>query len=148
MKEQNLIELKERYWNGETSVEEDQSLRAYYQDHTDSEDALGALFAYYEQQRQITYNKPIVEAKKSGNIISMRMLMSIAASLVLLVSAYFALRPQTLVKQDVVIEDPMVAWQITQDAFALLNGKVSKSTDVVKHGINHLDKTLIFKNDL
>jgi len=47
---------------------------------------------------------------------------------------------------NIVIDDPELALEITREAFGLINGKVKVGEQKIKDNINHLDKTLIFKN--
>jgi len=148
MKKTELERLKDKYWEGTTTLQEEKELQSYFQDNPDEDNPLGALLSFYNQERQVTYTKKIEVPQKKGQIISLNMLMSIAAAMVILVAAYFSFTNTQQKNNGTVIDDPQVALQITKDAFALINGKVGKSSDVVKHGINHLDKTFIFKTNL
>lgn len=148
MKDSKITAIEEKYWRGETTLQEDNILQSYYESHPEDANALSALLKYYQQERQITYNKPIVSPAPSGAIISMRLLMSMAASMILLGAAYFAFGIAESKKNEIVIDDPQVALQITMDAFGIINQKIEKSTNTFKNGMNHLDKTLIFKTNL
>ena len=106
---------------------------------------IAVLMSYYSKKREIAYTKKIEAPSKKGQIISMNMLMSIAASLVILVAAYFSFSNTKQENAGIVIDDPQVALKITKDAFALINGKMGKGSDAIRDGINHLDKTFIFK---
>ncbi len=147
MKTTKIDELKKRYWEGNTSLREEESLRQYYRDNNPTDDPLGALLDYYEQQKSITYDKEILPPKKSTRIFNLRVLMSIAATILLIMTAYWGLNFQKQSPHKIVIEDPQVALELTKQTLALLNGKIDQSSKTIKHGISHLDKTLIFKNN-
>ena len=148
MKKTELKILQDKYWASTSTLEEEKQLQSYYLENTDEDNSIGALLSYYNEERNVTYSKKIETPSSKGVIISMNMLLSIAASLVLLCAAYFSFSNTTQKSTDVVIDDHQVALQITKEAFALINGKIDKGSDVIKHGINHLDKTFIFKTTL
>ena len=148
MMKTELKNLQEKYWNGTSTLEEEKHLQSYFQENSQEENPLGALMTYYSKQREVTYSKKIEAPSAKGGIFSMNMLMSIAASLVILAAAYFSFSNTKHQNADIVIDDPQVELQITKDAFALINGKMDKGSDAIKHGINHLDKTFIFKTNL
>ena len=145
MKKTELKKLQNKYWNGISTLEEERQLQSYFQENDQEDNPLSALMSYYSKKREIAYKKKIEAPSKKGQIISMNMLMSIAASLVILVAAYFSFSNTKQENAGIVIDDPQVALKITKDAFALINGKMGKGSDAIRDGINHLDKTFIFK---
>jgi hypothetical protein len=148
MKKTELKILQDKYWDGTSSLEEEKQLQYYYLENADEDNPLSALLSYYNEERKVTYTKKVEAPPVKGKVISMNMLLSIAATMILLFAAYFSFGNTKQKNSDVVIDDPQVALQITKDAFALINGKMDKGSEAIKHGINHLDKTFIFKTNL
>jgi len=145
MMDAGIIKIREKYWAGETSLDEEKKLRQYYNEHSE-EDAIRAIFNYADRRRMITYDGKVAIPVPSKSVFSLRRWMGIAASLIVLVAAVWIFNSQSSQSNEIVIEDPKVALQLTQEAFAFLNGKIDDSSSSVKHGISHLDKTFIFKN--
>ncbi|HMP30102.1 MAG TPA: hypothetical protein PKD85_10905, partial [Saprospiraceae bacterium] len=51
----NIEELLEKYWNAETTIEEEKQLKAYFQsnDVDDQHKAYSTLFSYFDEESQL-----------------------------------------------------------------------------------------------
>jgi len=146
MNEINKIQqLSEKYWVGETSLEEEKVLQEYFSKSTDQSSPEKAYFSYLDIERSRTYEGKVMQPKRWTSKI-VRMILPIAASLVLLAGALWTINQKSPASNEVVIDDPQLALQVTREAFALLNGKVDDGEQTLKDNIIHLDKTFIFKN--
>ena len=146
MKEvKNIASLTEKYWAGATTLKEEQILRDHYSSKRDISSPESALFSFMKQEQTVTYSKTVQMPQASKNRWTMRLLSIAAVGLVLMVS-WFGMNQMNKANNEVVIDDPELAMEITKEAFALLNGKMGKSKAVIRENIAHLDKTFIFKN--
>src|SRR3569832_1076592 len=103
MDSNRIEELLQKYWNCETSLDEEKQLRDYFQ-HADVPEQLketASLFRYFEEQKStsvqdITFNGLIVHGHKAGRsrmlvYISLR----IAAGVAVLIVAGWFIRHET-----------------------------------------------------
>ncbi len=136
--------LIEKYWQGETSLSEEQELKAYYESQKSQGSAEGAYFAYLKEQQSKSYTKTIKmpQAQKSPWT---RRLISIAAALLIMMGSWWSIS-QLSKPAKTTIEDPELALQITREAFALINGKVDKGGQTLMDQLPQLEKTFVFKN--
>jgi len=141
----HIHSLIEKYWQGETSLSEEQELKAYYDSQQDKGSAEGAYFAYLKKEQEKTFTKTVTmpQAKKTPWT---RRLISIAAALLIMMGSWWSISQLNNPSKMTTIEDPELALQITREAFALINGKVDKSGQAVIAQLPQLEKTLVFKN--
>ncbi len=141
----NINKLTEKYWAGETTLQEEHVLREHYATYDKVTSPESAIFSFMKSEQAVRYTKTIEmpQARKSKWT---NRLLSIAAVGLVLMGSWWGINQASKTNNKVVVEDPQLALQITKEAFALLNGKVGKSKDVIRENIAHLDKTFIFKN--
>jgi len=142
----HIQSLIEKYWQGETSLSEEQELKAYYDTAEGKDSPEAAYFGYLRSEQSKTYTKTVnMPAKKAAPWT--RRLLSIAAALVIMMGSWWSIsqlsKPS---KVNVTVEDPELALQITREAFALLNGKVNKGGDALVKQLPQFEKTIVFKN--
>lgn len=140
-----MDELVEKYWQGETSLEEEQLLQQHFKNNSAENGPEKALFTFFESEQANTYTKEVKMPKAKIRFLSPKV-MSIAASLAILLAALWTFNQYNQSSNQTVIDDPEIAMQLTREAFALLNGKVELGEKAITDNIVHLDKTLIFKN--
>lgn len=138
--------LLEKYWQGETSLSEEQELKAYYERQADIDSPESAYFNFLKEEQSKTYTKTVALPRANKAPLSRRILSIAAALLVLSASWWTISQLNEPSRVNTTIEDPELALQITKDAFALLNGKVNKGGQTVMEQLPQLDKTLLFKN--
>jgi len=149
--------LLEKYWEGETSVREEEVLKAYFKSGkiTENHVQFAEMFAYFDAQSQIKYNdEKEVESKPEVKVIhfNFRKWISVAAAAVVLtIGAVFVvnnLKPETHTQQFAninEIEDPEEALRVTKEALALVSKKFRKSQESVRQNMGALEKASIFK---
>lgn len=140
----NIASLTEKYWAGDTTLQEEQILREHYSSEEGISSPESALFSFMKQEQAVTYAKTVQMPKARKNKWTTRLL-SIAAVGLVLMGSWYGLNQASKADNKVVIDDPQLAMEITKEAFALLNGKMGKSKAVIRENIAHLDKTFIFK---
>jgi hypothetical protein len=146
MDSRNIEALLEKYWNCETSLEEEQQLRDYFRlnpEHDASE--VGAMFRYFDQQRSgqlpnPEFNKAILgKMNEGGRGKSVRMVYNfarIAAGLLVVVAATFLVRKEmrkSYPAEDT-FSDPKMAFEETKKALMMISkgfGKGQKEVNKI-----------------
>jgi hypothetical protein len=130
--------LLEKYFNGETSLNEEQQLRDYFSTQVPAPhlEQYQSLFGFFDQAKLEEYPKqlPIFETvKPSRNRI---IWWSAAASVVVLVGwSTFAFLQITAPEQSDLgtYEDPKVAFEATQKALSMLSSQVNVGIESVQY---------------
>ncbi len=151
---EHLQNLLEKYWEGTTSLEEEKILKSHWKDQPGSSKPERAIFEFFEQEKLKTSKREfeipaqITNSQPSGRVVHFRRyVFSIAASLILLMGVMWTISNYNQSSSnEVIVDDPETALQITKEAFALLNGKMDKSEKAIIDNIVHFEKTLIFKS--
>lgn len=155
----NIQSLIDKYWNGESTLAEEQSIKDYLSSGQVSEDHqdLIPLFSYFEMESGLSLDKQeldlsFVKEEKSKVRHLMPKVMGIAASLLFLLTVSFQfLNPGddgTMYKSKYTeVEDPEHALEIAMDALGMLGKNYSKGTKPMSKGFKGLQKTDVFKFD-
>jgi len=154
----NIQSLIDKYWEGETSLAEEQAIKQYLSSNEVSEDHkdLIPLFSYYKMESGLSLAKEeldlsfVREAKPKVRYLIPK-IMGIAASFLLLFSVTY----QYLgVSEDAIytgkyteVEDPEEALEIAMDALGFLGNNYSKGTTPMSKGFKGLEKTDVFNFD-
>ncbi len=140
----NIEKLVEKYENAETSLQEEQVLKAFFQ-----QDAVPAhlleyktMFNYFDQSSTESFTKSIQLKPKRSNW----KWLSIAATVALLVSIYTINSPGTLNESE--RQEAQLAFQETQKAFQLISQNLNKGNTVALAGLQEFGKAKnkVFKN--
>ena len=142
----NIEQLLEKYFEGETSIAEELQLKEYFNsEHVASHlEVHKPLFSYFSQSKKDKMNfSSILPSKKRKNTIWF----SVAASLLFAVGIItFWDKPSE--KQDELgsFEDPEIAFRETQKALAMLSENVNVGIQSLEY-VNEYEKTkkTIFK---
>ncbi|MFZ1751210.1 MAG: hypothetical protein WAU01_13495 [Saprospiraceae bacterium] len=148
--------LLDKYWEGESTIEEEHVLKIYFNGHDVHMDHLAFtdLFKYFDHQSSITYTKSgEIEPTRTKvmHIQVKKWIYSAAAVLVLVLGATVVMQNITqdnsAVETSMVqeIEDPEEALRVTKEALALVSRKFRKSQNSVKENLGALEKVSIFK---
>lgn len=153
----------EKYWEGETTLEEEATLKAYF--NSDSVhpafEKEAELFRFYQSESKLEMNeiafeeKVIKQIETPNNVRAMRHRLTrwsvgIAASLLLLLAVYPSLQKDfELDKPSIAMEDtyktPEEAYAATKKALMLVSRKLNKGTSKAAAGLTKVnDATDIF----
>ena len=144
MDSKRIEQLLEKYWNCETSLEEEKELRDYFNSNSaEGQSDTASLFRYFESERNRTSTEDIgqnvtkeIRRRQRGKIISMvnvyRMARIAAGLLVVVVATYF-------VRQEVrksyppeiadTISDPKLALEETKKALMMISRGFGKAKE-------------------
>lgn len=151
--------LLEKYWEGDTTVQEENHLKAYFNSELvmDKHLAFKPLFTYFDDQSKIKF--PAEEISQPSEISTVQVkhlnikkwVYASAASLALVLGSIFVvnnLKPVAPTQKYAhihEIEDPEEALRVTKEALALVSKKFRKSQETIKENLGALDKATVFK---
>lgn len=155
-----INELLDKYWEAETSPEEEKELRDYFgQGNVAPEhEAFLPLFGYFNRQQHVGYTLPAPEhiralAEEKPRVVSLsstrKYIIAVAAVFSLVLASWFIFQnrqtqPPTMANVQE-IEDPEEAYRVTMAALAMVSGKLNKGTEGIEIGLENVNKANIFK---
>ncbi|NND04814.1 MAG: hypothetical protein HKN87_00420 [Saprospiraceae bacterium] len=149
METDNIKILLDKYWAGESSMEEERSLKEYFSnDQVDPAfEAIRPLFAFYKQQGEITMaseinHKPRVEPV--ARIHNLRWLINVAATVLVFIALFFANRYQDERATETYIftdtyDDPKVAYQEVKEALLFVSAKMNKGLSKADQSLDKME---------
>ena len=145
MDSEKIDELLNKYWNCETSLEEEQQLQTYFRDSSvpDSLKETANLFRYFEEQKQksladVSFDKEVIrKISPKGKATSLLFnSMRIAAGIIVLMVAVWLVRME--VRKTVPAEmtdtynDPRMAFEETKKALMMISKSFSTAEEQAK----------------
>jgi hypothetical protein len=160
-----INELLEKYWEGESSLEQERRLKEYFASENVAEEhkKFAPLFGFYAKEKasqiDLSLEKTFREGETAekvdrGRIFTMpRYLFSIAASIALVVCSVFIfkhfnqLNEHSYVSVEGQVEDleSEEALQLAEEALLFLSGKLNKGSKTVKKNLIVTKKGQLFK---
>jgi len=155
---ENIDNLLDLYWEGETSLAQEAELRQYFNGKNVAPEhaAYTSMFVHFSEQRILTTDLDVETvlaniAKPKKSIFQMfsikRYSMGIAAALTFMLSVTTLMNVQT--SSNVVVLDEVAeteeAIRITREALALLSTKLDQSTKEVNNGISKMKSASIIR---
>lgn len=144
MKNEKLDILVQKYVEAETSQEEERALRAALTEEKipDKYADLQALFGYFELQKTVAvpdFTNPTLSGESPRNrIISMRWIAA-AASVVILIVAFFWISQNNGVSSADTFTDPNIAAENAVKALELLSTEINKGQNMAVDQIKELE---------
>ena len=142
MDSKHIEDLLQKYWNAETSLEEEQVLRQFFSSEQVPENLndTANLFRYFEAQKKMGVNdvsfeadlkKKLSQTRPAGKMISMTQLARIAAGLLVVVAATFFIRQEVRKaypdEPEDTYTDPKVAFEETKKALMMISKSFNKA---------------------
>jgi hypothetical protein len=127
--------LIEKYFDGETSIAEENELKKYFSslDVAQHLEQYKPIFGYFSQAKEQTFTQNVPLQSKKRNVAWL----SIAASVVVLlgVGSYGYFNYETAVKSPDLgtFDDPEIAFKETQKALSMLSGHVNVGIESVQY---------------
>lgn len=148
MEDHKIRALLDKYWEGETSLEEEQNLRSYFASSQVAEEFLpfSPLFNYYQEAQHVRMNKEIKPPELpqiSRKTVSLRWLINVAASLVIFIAMFFINRyskaPATdqYAYQDT-YQDPQQAYDEVKKALLFVSTKMNKGVHTATYSLEKM----------
>lgn len=132
----NIEKLIKKYENAETSLQEEQIMKEYFQQDSVPAHLLEykAMFNYFDESSEESYTKSIPLKPRRLNW----KWLSIAAAIALLISIYTFDRFDTI--SDAERQEAELAYQETQKAFQLISQNLNKGNTVAYTGLQEFGK--------
>jgi len=167
MDSKHIEELLEKYWNCETSLEEEQQLKAFFRvgDVPASMKEAAELFRFFEFEKNNSVEENFdrvvtkrLKQRREGKVVAMMSVARIArvaAGLIVVVAAVYFIREEVrkAYPQDVVLEDtyddPQVAFEETKKALMMISkgfGKAKSEAGKIKM-FNDAEKKIQSKDE-
>jgi heme/copper-type cytochrome/quinol oxidase subunit 2 len=144
-----IEKLLQKYFDGETSTNDEKELRIYFLSENVAHHLMQykVMFAYYQKERELIYNKTFI--KNSNN--TKNIWISVAATVVIALGfcTYYSLNEVESTKNMALgtYENPEKAFEETQKALAMLSTNVNVGIESVQYVREfETSKNRIFKN--
>lgn len=153
--------LLEKYWEGETSLEEERLLKEYYSSDK-SELSTNAIFSFFEKEKKIRFENEFANYKSKNyrsdkpdkKVIKLSFIrkLAVAASIVIIVGIGFLLNNNFFTKSNsqlakYEIKDQKEARDLAEKAIAMLAVKYNEGEATVMKNIKNLDKINIVNSN-
>jgi len=146
MDSNRIEELLQKYWNGETSLEDEQQLHVYFQsdDIPEHLKETALLFRYFETQKNTSLQDVMFDSGITNTLTAgkTRKLvynsLRIAAGLAVLIAAIWFVRkepPHPITKSAVAVDtynDPKLAFEETKKALMMISNSFAKAEEQAK----------------
>lgn len=141
MDSKRIEQLLEKYWNAETSLEEEQELHQFFQNNSVPEKLkeTAILFRYFEEEKRRTLNENFdatvtkqIKQRQDGKIVSMSnwfQIARVAAGIAVVVAAVYLIghevrRPNEMTDTE---SDPKLAFEQTKKALLMISKNFGKA---------------------
>jgi len=145
MEHNNIEKIIEKYFDGNTTLQEEQSLRSYFQQNEVAPqlEVYRSYFGYLDQEKKPQFEKQIRLPQKNTKKYSW----SLVAAIVIISGISLIYENQKTTYEDLgTFDDPELAIQETQKALQLVSKHLNKGMEQTKHlETFNQSKKLIFK---
>ncbi len=159
MKFENIDQLLEKYWEGETNLQEEKELRAYFNANNIAErhKESASIFQFYKSESLIKMPEIKSESNKVVQLKTARKkpfyFYRIAAIGLVMLASIIGINKVTQVAQSTnyqitEVEDPKQALLITKHALALVKSKINTANSAIKENVPKVALTNIIKNKI
>jgi len=143
---ENIEKLLDKYWNGETTLEEEKLIKKYFASgNTTDYDNIKSVFDFFEKEKNISYKGQINIPER--NIVRMKFLrkIAVAASILLLIGTLWFAGKHIWSAEDKQyaaheVKDEEKARQITEYALALVGKNYKKGEDILLKNMENAQK--------
>jgi hypothetical protein len=149
MEDHKIRMLLDKYWEGETSLAEEQDLRSYFASSQVADEFLSysPLFAYFQDAQHVQMKGEIktpVLQLSSGKTISMRWLINVAASVAIFLAMFFLNRnsKSTLTEQYAyhdTYQDPQEAYDEVKRALLFVSEKMNRGVSTAAWSLEKME---------
>lgn len=149
MEENKIREILERYWEGESSLEEEKELRSYFASSQVSDEFAPfiPLFAFFEEEKYVEMTTPIEQPKiekSGGKIINFKWAINVAASIAIFMAMFFINRqiqktqPAQYAYHDT-YQTPEEALEEVKQALLYVSEKMNKGVTATAYSLEKME---------
>ncbi|MCF8370822.1 MAG: hypothetical protein K9H64_04315 [Bacteroidales bacterium] len=124
--ESRIKEIQEKYWAGETTIEEEKILKNYFSKNNSTDSEAG----YFKHLKKASVLKPPVEFKHPGRKFLLPKWMMAAAIFVGIMGGAYLFQ-QSQKQNEFLVDDPQKAFEITRQALMSISSGMNKGTAYV-----------------
>ena len=148
MRENNIREVLEKYWDGETSLEEERELRSYFASSQVAEEFAPfiPLFAFFDEEKHKEMSAHITLPReiKTGKVVNFKWLINIAASIVIFISIFFINKNLNRDRVDQyayndTYQTPEEAYLEVKQALLFVSAKMNKGVSTVSQSLEKME---------
>lgn len=147
-----IDKLIEKYWEGETSLEEEKEIREYLRYSNNARyGEIKMMFGFFEEEGKVQYTGTLKAPKSRIIKMSLFRSVAIAASMVLLIGVGILYNHNNKPVLDDTyefgqIEDPELALEITKDALAYISFNINSAQEPLSGSIENLESLNIINS--
>ncbi|MBX2817772.1 MAG: hypothetical protein KTR24_17335 [Saprospiraceae bacterium] len=122
---QDIEDIISRYWDGDTSLEEEAQMRAALQEESSLDPAALALTTFFQKEKQVQSTRPL-EIPAQAKVRSLwSRYRALAAVLVVALGAFFFLQQGNVTSTSDTFQDPDQAFAEVVEALQFISGKMN-----------------------
>jgi hypothetical protein len=148
MEDHKIRALLDKYWEGETSLEEEQNLRSYFSSSQVADEFLpfSPLFNYYQEAQHVKMSGEIKSPdlpQVPGKTISLRWLINVAASIAIFIVMFFVNKHSKSPAIDQyayedTFQDPQQAYDEVKRALLFVSSKMNKGVNTAAYSLEKM----------
>lgn len=149
METDKINALLDKYWAGESSLEEEHILRAYFSsDSVDPAlDSMRPLFSFYEERKHVRMAEDVSftpQVRPTAPVYNLRWLINVAATVLVFIGLFFANRYQDERSKNTYVyvdtyDDPEVAYREVKEALRFVSIKINKGLTKADQSLNKME---------
>lgn len=146
MDENKIRALLEKYWQGETSLEEEKELKSFFASSQIPDEFIPfqPLFNYFDEAVSVAMESEVQTPVQTPIIrsINLRKIISIAASIAIFAIVFFAQQDDRQAQQTYAYEDsfesPEEAYEQVRSALLYVSSKINQGTETVSMSLDKM----------
>lgn len=149
METDKINALLDKYWAGESSLEEEHILRAYFSSDTvdPALDSMRPLFRFYQERKHVKMAEDVSftpRVRPTVPVHNLRWLINVAATVLVFIGLFFANRYQDERSKNTYVyvdtyDDPEVAYQEVKEALRFVSSKMNKGLTRADQSLNKME---------
>ena len=150
MSELDVRNLLEKYWEGESSLADEEALRNYFTSNEVADEFIQfqPLFGFFGQARMVKMEAEIQQLpqpnRPSAKVLNLSWMRVAAAAVILAVGLFFVNRQLSSSRVDTLVyndtyQDPEVAYEEFRKAMHYVSGKMNRGVNTAARGINKIE---------
>lgn len=148
MEENKIRALLEKYWEGETSLEDEKELRSYFASSQVSDEFAPfiPLFAFFDEEKHLSMTGEIKQPPdeaKGGKVINFRWAINVAASIAIFIMMFFINKQLSRPAADQyayqdTYQNPEEALEEVKQALFYVSSKMNKGMTTTTHTLEKM----------
>ncbi|NND34313.1 MAG: hypothetical protein HKN76_17145 [Saprospiraceae bacterium] len=149
MEDHKIKGLLDKYWEGETTLEEERELKSYFASSQVADEFLpfSPLFAFYEEAQHVEMQREIkapTPVSGGGKTVNLRWLINIAASIAIFIAMFYINKnsksnmPEQYAYHDT-YQSPEEAYDEVKKVLLFVSAKMNKGVNTAAKGLEKME---------